>query len=158
LTVFLSAFWNNVLVTKEDFSFNRTQKYEELKKFNKNQCDNFCWDFWAQCSGTHNVNCGDLPDFNITFHWLNPFTNISYDSTEDNWKYAPWVDVIKEQNISFIVGNAGAHFIEDDQQLKNIDKFFYTLFEKYPNISAVFRNTVPGIFIYYINNIIFNNK
>ena len=143
LTVFLSAFWNNVLIPNDDMKFN-TSKYEELKKFNRNQCDSFCWDFWAQCSGTHHVHCGSLPDFNITFHWLNPFTNLSYGSTEEKWSFAPWVDVINEQNISLVIGNAGAHFIEDEQQLKNIDRFFYTLYEKFPHVSAIFRNTVPG--------------
>lgn len=144
LTVFLSAFWNNVLITDDDWKFNRTSKYDDLKTFNRGQCDSFCWDFWPQCSGTHNVDCGSLPDFNITFQWLNPFTNISYGSTDENWSYAPWVQLIEEQNISLIVCNAGAHFIEDEQQLNNIDRFLYTLFEKYPNISTIFRNTVPG--------------
>ena len=35
LTVFLSAFWNNVLITDDDWKFNRTSKYDDLKKFNR---------------------------------------------------------------------------------------------------------------------------
>ena len=71
---------------------------------------------------------------------------VFYEETTKYTNYVdhPFIHVVKEHDITLLLLNRGAHYVNDVNLVRNLDQLFQYLFKTYENVSIIFRNTSPG--------------
>lgn len=128
-----STFYSRVILKKgmtiEDIEKERELLYTSCKA-------SYCWheQLYAPCNGKFQVNCGDDPSFFVHYLQTDYLQSDARDSSYSNY--------ILDNNISIVLLNTGAHFNENAKD--NVNATLWNIFQNNPNISVIFRNTVPG--------------
>ena len=71
---------------------------------------------------------------------------VSYEEATSYTNYVdhPFIHLVQEHDISLLLLNRGAHYVNDINFVRNLDQLFQYLVKTYENVSIVFRNTSPG--------------
>ena len=88
-----------------------------------------------------NLDCGFLSPFRVAFARSNSLSTMELNSSGDIVS-ASWLQLIHSLNISLVVLNTGAHF--NVSMVANLNNTLKTIYAAHPNISVIYRNTVPG--------------
>jgi len=120
----------SILVSEIDATSNTTQN--EINEV-YNYCDRIC-QYGTTCLPV-SVSCGSFaPAFKVSFIVDNFLSN----SKE-------WVSHVESENVSLLFLNTGAHFVEDEKFLENVNTTLTSLHKFAPlNLGVVYRNTPPG--------------
>lgn len=114
-----------------------------------NRCDQLCSDYaLTTCEGPVTVECGNYPSFqisNLRVLYLSPpgdtknkKESVKLQDSDD------WLDRIAKFNASLIFMNTGAHHVDTPKILQNLNISLNAIYEKYPDVSIIYRNTPPG--------------
>ena len=110
-----------------------TSIVEHRRKKASTLCDTFCRSGMI-CDKPINIDCGPiLAPFTITF--------IRDDFLSDA---KTWINRIRLYNITFVLLNTGAHHVEYNTILVNVNSTITMLFDLFPQVVILYRNTPSG--------------
>jgi GDSL/SGNH-like Acyl-Esterase family found in Pmr5 and Cas1p len=93
------------------------------------------------------VDCGiELKPFNVTFvrnSWLE-LNHVDLSAPNLRQYRIPWVPLLEPHNISILVMNRGAHYMQDHTLLEDLNRTIAHLTEHFPQITKIYRDTPSG--------------
>ena len=139
----------NVLIVGDSLSNQFTSTFISMLWRNKQQLNltenEFHCAFRGYCPGRISINClGDAPPFNITFvrnFYLSLCDGINY--TLPRYEN-PWIGRIKDENISIVIMNRGAHNASSSSLVEEMNATLHHLTVHYPTVLFIFRDTPSG--------------
>jgi hypothetical protein len=75
-----------------------------------------------------------------------PVWNGTLPSNHTLYAHFPWVHVLNRRNIKLLILNRGAHYVEDNDFLFQLNNTLAYLTEMHPEVSIVWRNTYFGVY------------
>ena len=139
----LSTMWAQIIRPKKDKR--EPSFWETFRSDLDNRCQNFCLDPYPACDGPGVVFCGDYRNFTIGFSRDDYLMHEHPDRTnKTKIVESNWVQQIRKQNISLLVINTGAHYMEIHKELLNLNNSLTYLYRKFPGLSIMYRTSLAG--------------
>ena len=140
---FLSAMWAQIIRPKKDSR--QASFWEKFRSDLDNRCQNFCLDPFPACDGPETVYCGEHSNFTLGFSrddyliHLVPSVENKSRMMESNW-----VQQVRKQNISLLIINTGAHYMEIHEEKRNLMNSLSYLYKNFPYLSIMYRTSIAG--------------
>jgi hypothetical protein len=107
----------------------------------------FLSDMEVTCPPTDDIAVHPVPDchnFNIV-GVRNDYVSLTEVDILTGKEYQfPWVSKLASHNISLLVLNRGAHFIDDEQLLREVNETLSHVTARHPHVNIIWRNTPHG--------------
>jgi len=126
------------------YSFNSTHKQaareqiEKLRSEKLGTCLYFCEERAAACVDRLNVDCGAMPNFEVSFQWSDHLI------LQEGEEWNNFAERLRTHNVNMIWMNTGAHYYDSINLLPELANTMRRIYALDGNISVVYRSTPPG--------------